>query len=100
MFIRQFDNQFFIPVIKHGSSKSFLNLWIYLNGIPSVSSEYLGQIELKNGSTKIAFEAKTVPVNKHQDKVIRSQMCLVLSKQMLKTFEIANINLNVFRNAN
>merc|ERR1712156_78406 len=100
MFIRQFDNQFLIPVIKNGSSKSLLNLWIYFNGIPSISSEYLGLIELKNGATKITFEAKTVPITKQQNNVTKSQTCLVLSKQMLKNLEIANININVLRNAN
>ena len=96
MLIRKFENQSFFPVIKKGSSKT-LNMWIYFNGIPSMSSEYLSQIELKNENTKIIFQAPTMPVTKHQDTVIKNQICLVLSKQMLKNLELTKATFNVLK---
>ena len=96
MFLRKFENQFFFPVIKKGSSKN-LNMWIYFNGIPSMSSEYQSQIELKNENTKIIFQAPTMPINKYQDTVIKNQTCLVLSKQMLKNLELTKATFNVLK---
>ena len=96
MFVRKFENQFFFPVIKKGSSKN-LNMWIYFNGIPSMSSEYQSQIELKNENSKITFQAPTMPINKYQDTVTKNQTCLVLSKQMLKNLELTKATFNVLK---
>ena len=96
MFVRKFENQFFFPVIKKGNSKN-LNMWIYFNGIPSMSSEYLSQIELKNENTNITFQAPTMPINKYQDTVTKNQTCLVLSKQMLKNLELTKATFNVLK---
>ena len=96
MYVRKFENQSFFPLIKKGSSKS-LNMWIYFNGIPSMSSEYQSQIELKNENTKITFQAPTMPINKNQDTVIKNQTCLVLSKQMLKNLELTKATFNVLK---
>ena len=93
--IRQFDNQSFFPVIKPGSSKKYLNVWVYFNGVPSKAFEYQSQIEVKNENTKLTFEAKTMPLTKHQDKVSKSQTCLVLSKEMLKNLELTQMSLEI-----
>ena len=96
MFVQKFENQSFFPVIKKGISKS-LNMWIYFNGIPSMSSEYLSQIELKNEKTKITFQAPTMSINKYQDTVTKNQTCLVLSKQMLKNLELTKATFNILK---
>ena len=93
--IRHFDNQSFFPVVKRGDSKKFLNMWVYFNGIPSKALDYQCQIEMKNENTKLIFEAKTLPLTKYQDKVSKSQTCLVLSKEMLKNLQLTKLSLEI-----
>ena len=70
---------------------------MYFNGVPSLSSEYQYQIEFENENTKIKFQAKTLPITKYQDQVIKSQTCLVLSKQMLKALELTKGTFDVHK---